>query len=100
MTWRNKDKDIIYNGERYYWTKDRELVRFIDLPKRRQVNFELAVLVDQETERMLRRNGWSLVDSLPVSRNVNAYREYIQRSPGGIYSGEGSGCSARNRVVQ
>ena len=36
-------------------------MRFIDLPKRRAVNFELAVVVDEETERTLRDNGWSLV---------------------------------------
>jgi hypothetical protein len=81
-TWRNKNKDIVYKGEKYYWTKDREFVKFIDLPKRRSVNFELAVVVDGETEGVLRRNGGNLVDSLPVSRDVNGYRAYIQRSRG------------------
>ena len=81
-TWHNKGKSIVYGGEKYYWTKDREFVRFIDLPKRRAVNFELAVVVNEETERTLRGNGWSLVDSLPISTDVNAYREYIQRSRG------------------
>ena len=81
-TWHNKGKSIVYEGEKYYWTKDREFVRFIDLPKRRAVNFELAVVVNEETERTLRGNGWSLVDSLPISTDVNAYREYIQRSRG------------------
>ena len=73
-TWHNKGKSIVYEGEKYYWTKDREFVRFINLPKRRAVNFELAVVVDEETERTLRDNGWSLVHSLPISRDVNAYR--------------------------
>jgi hypothetical protein len=81
-TWHNKGKSIVYEGEKYYWTKDREFVRFIDLPKRRAVNFELAVVVNEDTERTLRGNGWSLVDSLPISTDVNAYREYIQRSRG------------------
>jgi len=31
---------------------------------------------------MLRGNGWNLVHSLPISKDVNAYREYIQRSRG------------------
>jgi hypothetical protein len=81
-TWHNKGKSIVYKGEKFYWTKDREFMRFIDLPKRRQVPFELAVVVDEETERMLRGNGWNLVHSLPISKDVNAYREYIQRSRG------------------
>ncbi len=81
-TWHNKGKSIVYKGEKFYWTKDREFLRFIDLPKRRPVPFELAVVVDEETERMLRGNGWNLVHSLPISKDVNAYREYIQRSRG------------------
>jgi hypothetical protein len=81
-TWHNKGKSIVYQGEKYYWTKDREFLRFIDLPRRRPVPFELAVVVDEETERLLRGNGWSLVHSLPISKDVSAYREYIQRSRG------------------
>ena len=34
-TWHNKGKDVVYKGERYYWTKDREFERFLDLPQRR-----------------------------------------------------------------
>ncbi|MCU0589508.1 MAG: hypothetical protein MUF52_15315 [Syntrophobacteraceae bacterium] len=81
-TWHNKGKSIVYQGEKYYWTKDREFLRFVDLPRRRPVPFELAVVVDEETDRLLRGNGWSLVHSLPVSKDVNAYRQYIQRSRG------------------
>jgi len=81
-TWHNKGKSIVYRGEKYYWTKDREFLRFIDLPRRRPVPFELAVVVDEPTERLLRDNGWRLVHSLPVSKDVKAYREYIQQSRG------------------
>ena len=41
----------VYNGERYYWTKDREFEQFLDLPRRRPVPFELAAGVDDETAR-------------------------------------------------
>lgn len=81
-TWHNKGKSIVYKGEKYYWTKDREYMKFLDLPRRRSVPFELAVVVDEETERLLRGNGWNVVHSLPVSRDIQAYREYIQRSRG------------------
>src|SRR5262249_52164066 len=33
-TWRNTGKDVTYRGETYYWTKDREFEKFIDLPRR------------------------------------------------------------------
>ena len=34
----------------YYWTKDREFLKFIDLPERRPVPFELAVVVDENCQ--------------------------------------------------
>jgi hypothetical protein len=81
-TWHNKGKDLTFQGEVYYWTKDREFLKFIDLPERRPVPFELATVVDEPTERLLRSHHWNLVHSLPVSRDVNRYRDYIQQSRG------------------
>ncbi|NLI83474.1 MAG: hypothetical protein GX443_17610 [Deltaproteobacteria bacterium] len=81
-TWQNKGKDIQWRGETWYWTKDREFKKFIDLPRRRPVKFELALEVDEPTHRLLTDNGWQLVRSLPVSRDINLYRSYIQNSRG------------------
>jgi hypothetical protein len=81
-TWHNKGKSLTFRGETYYWTKDREFMKFLDLPKRRPVKFELALVVDEETDRLLRDNGWNLVHSLPISRDINLYRDYIQSSRG------------------
>lgn len=81
-TWRNKGKDLTFRGETYYWTKDREFAKFIQLPQLRQVGFELALEVDEETHRYLTTNGWKPVRSLPISRDVDKYREYIQKSHG------------------
>lgn len=81
-TWRNKGKDLVYRGETYYWTKDREFLRFLDLPKRRNVPFELALEVDEPTHRLLTESGWRLVHSLDVSKDIHRYRDYIQRSRG------------------
>src|SRR5687768_2030286 len=42
-TWSNKGKNVEYRGETYYWTKDREFERLLDLPRRRpRVPFEIA----------------------------------------------------------
>jgi hypothetical protein len=81
-TWHNKGKDVVYRGDRYYWTKDREFERFIDLPRRRAVPFELAVGVDDEVKKRLLDNGWRQRLSIDLSASVDRYREYIQRSRG------------------
>jgi len=81
-TWHNKGKNLTYQGEVYYWTKDREFLKFIDLPERRPVPFELAVVVDEPTEQLLRGHRWNIVHSLPISRDIDRYRRYIQQSRG------------------
>ncbi|MDR3569193.1 MAG: hypothetical protein P4L43_14280 [Syntrophobacteraceae bacterium] len=81
-TWKNKGKDLSFRGETYYWTKDREFLKIIDLPKRRRVGFELATLIDGQTRELLSQNGWRTVESMDVSRDIDRYREYIQKSRG------------------
>ncbi|MEM5786388.1 MAG: hypothetical protein AAGU11_03650 [Syntrophobacteraceae bacterium] len=81
-TWRNKGKDLTFQGETYYWTKDREFAKFIELPRLRNVGFELALEVDDQTHKYLTNNGWKPVRSLPISRDVEKYRDYILRSHG------------------
>jgi hypothetical protein len=81
-TWHNKNKDLDYQGDTYYWTKDREFLKFVDLPLRRSTRFELAVWVDEDVKQLLQRNGWSLVHSMELSRNVDSYRDYILNSRG------------------
>jgi hypothetical protein len=81
-TWHNTGKDVEYNGDRYYWTKDRSFEKFIDLPRRRNVPFELAVGVNDEVRDRLSTNGWRLRGSIDLSASVTSYRDYIQRSRG------------------
>ncbi len=81
-TWHSKGKDVEYRGERYYWTKDREFERFLDLPQRRPGPFEMAVGVDDDTRKRLEGLGWRIRDSIGVSESFSGYRSYIQRSRG------------------
>ena len=81
-TWKNKGKDLTFRGEKYYWTKDREFLKIIDLPKRRPVGFELATHIDEKTRTLLSENGWRTAEAMQVSRDVDMYREYIQKSRG------------------
>jgi hypothetical protein len=81
-TWHNKGKDIVFNGETYYWSKDREFQRFLDLPMRRESPFELAVAVDDETRRTLARNRWRITDPLKLSGDMANYRDFVLKSRG------------------
>jgi hypothetical protein len=81
-TWNNKGKDLVHRGDTYYWTKDREFLKFLDLPRRRPVPFELAAGVDDAARVLLGQNGWRLTPSIPISEDVSRYRAYIQGSRG------------------
>ena len=80
-TWSNKDKNVVFRGDTYYWTKDREFEQFLDLPRRRPaVRFELAVRVGGDVPARLAANGWSQVESVDLSTDADHYRQYIQQS--------------------
>ncbi|HWW02726.1 MAG TPA: hypothetical protein VNZ64_23705 [Candidatus Acidoferrum sp.] len=81
-TWKNKGKDLVYQGERYYWSKDREFLKIVELPLRRDVPFELAVGVSGRDRGRLERNRWRIVDSVQVSSDPARYRKFIVESRG------------------
>jgi hypothetical protein len=79
-TWHNKGKNLEWRGDTWYWTKDREFEKFLDLPNRRHCTFELATGVGKEIQQLLREHGWRQIDSIGISGDANRYREYIQNS--------------------
>jgi hypothetical protein len=79
-TWHNKGKDVTFGDDTYYWTKDREFEKYLNLPLQCLPRFELAAGVPEEVQRRLDENGWSQVHSVTVSQDINRYRAYIQRS--------------------
>jgi len=81
-TWHNKGKDIQFKGETWYWTKDREFQKFLDLPRRASPPFELACTVGDEVQSLLRSHGWRHTDSIAISRDADRYADYIQHSRG------------------
>ena len=80
-SWHN-DNEVVYQGETYYWSKDREFEKVLDLPRLRSTPFELATQVDAATTARLRAHGWRLRDALVVSRDPAAYRAYVAGSRG------------------
>jgi hypothetical protein len=83
--WRQKYQRIRFNGSVYHWSKHHEFLKFIDLPRRSQQNFELALSSsshDASDVQMLESHGWRVRDALKISYEMNDYREYIQQSRG------------------
>jgi len=71
MTWKTSSfTDVDGN-------KDREFMRFIDLPEHTAQRFELAV---NGPSGMLRAHGWSPIDAMSISRSLWDYRDFIQGS--------------------
>lgn len=81
-TWQNTGKDLTYEGKTYYWSKDREFKKFLNLPRQRSVPFELAVGVDGKVRKTIESNRWRLADPVGVSRDMHRYRDYIRNSRG------------------
>jgi hypothetical protein len=77
-TWHNDGKGVEYRGEVYHWTKDREFVRFLDLPKRRpELQFELSTDADEKARTLLESHGFSVGNGVSVSAGIESYRDYI-----------------------
>ncbi len=82
-SWRQTEKDVVWRGETYFWSKDREFERFLDLPRRSGQDFELALaLDDQATLARLRRHGWQVSNALKLTRSIDDYRAFLAGSRG------------------
>jgi hypothetical protein len=80
-SWRQTQKDIVWRGETYYWSKDREFLKVIELPRRTSATLELALAAgDEQALSTLRAAGWRVVDGLTLSRDLHGYRDFIAGS--------------------
>jgi hypothetical protein len=79
-TWHNRGKDLEYRGQTWYWTKDREFEKFLELPRKCPARFELAATVDAKVKARLQQHGWQQTDSIEISSGVDRYRGYIQQA--------------------
>jgi hypothetical protein len=78
--WRHERKDVVWQGQRWHWSKDREFRRFGSLPARSALPLELALGSIDEGERAgLEREGWQVTDSIA---DPGEYRSYIAGSAG------------------
>lgn len=82
-SWRQTEKDIAWNGVTYRWSKHRQFMEFIDLPRRTPRPLELALACrDPEPIALLRSHGWQVLDGLALSLDLHRYRDYIHAAGG------------------
>ena len=80
-SWRQTAKDIAWRGETYYWSKDREFKRFLELPRRSGRRFELALSIDDQGDlEQLRDHGWEVSDGLELTGSEDRYQSFIAGS--------------------
>jgi hypothetical protein len=79
----SQSNDIEWNGETYRWSKHAEFLKFMELPRRAALPFELTLACgDAEAVRQLADCGWRVRDALALSKDLDPYREYIRSSRG------------------
>ncbi|MDC4204743.1 MAG: hypothetical protein MPW14_16295 [Candidatus Manganitrophus sp.] len=86
--WRQRG-EIEFCGEVYYWSKDREFLKFIDLPRRIFPPVEIALGLaglDAESRSLLETKGWRLADAHAFTLDPWRYRDYLWASRGSLPS--------------
>jgi hypothetical protein len=77
-SWRQVGRDVEWRGETYFWSKDREFLKMLELPRRVAPRIELALACDDDSVlELLRDHGWSVRDALEFSLSPDPYRAYI-----------------------
>jgi hypothetical protein len=78
--WLQTGKDIVWQGDTYYWSKHYEFLRFVTLPAQAALPLELAIgRISAEEIARLQSHGWRTVPSVSIAE-PSAYRAYIQAS--------------------
>jgi hypothetical protein len=78
--WHHEGKDVVWEGQRWHWSKDREFRRFRSLPSMSALPLELALGSIEEGEKEdLRREGWNVAESIG---DPDEYWDYIVGSAG------------------
>jgi GT2 family glycosyltransferase len=81
--WRQDWREVTFEGERYTWSKHHEFLKYLELPERTGLEFELALSsAASEDREMLAARGWGVRDGLEVSMSIDRYRDYVGGSRG------------------
>ncbi|MBV8357452.1 MAG: glycosyltransferase family 1 protein [Deltaproteobacteria bacterium] len=82
-TWQNKGHDIQIAGETYYWSKHLNFRQLLEIPRRTGQPMEMATDLNSgpDYQRAI-AGGFKIVPAVPMSVNLDSYRQYIASSRG------------------
>ncbi len=82
-TWQNKGHDIQIGGETYHWSKHFNFRKVLEVPHRSGQPMELATDLNSgpDYERAV-AGGFKIRPAVPMSLNLDSYRQYISSSRG------------------
>lgn len=82
-TWQNQGNDAQIGGETYQWSKHINFKKVLEVPHRAAQQMELATNLESgpDYEQAL-AGGFVIRPAVPMSLDINTYREYISSSRG------------------
>jgi GT2 family glycosyltransferase len=81
--WRQAWREVQFLGETYTWSKHHEFLKVLDLPERVRHPLLLALSSFEPSDREeLERHGWAVSPGYEMSRDPDAYRDFIRASRG------------------
>lgn len=82
-TWTNQGKDVEINGEKYWWSKHLNFRQVLDVARLAGQPIELATDISSgpDYERAI-AGGFTIRPVIPMSLDLDGYREYISASRG------------------
>jgi hypothetical protein len=81
--WKQLGREVVFQGEVYEWSKHFEFLKFIDLPRRTDQAFELALATyEEEDKALLEAYGWGIRDASDISADLGTYGRYLGESRG------------------
>jgi hypothetical protein len=82
-TWQNKGHDVQIAGETYHWSKHLNFRELLELPRRSGQPIELATDLNSGPDYARALTGGFIIrPAVPMSLDIQAYREYISSSRG------------------
>ncbi|MHB8381590.1 MAG: glycosyltransferase [Candidatus Binataceae bacterium] len=82
-TWRNHGSDLEIGGDTYYWSKHVNFQRMLEVARRASQPIELATDLGAGPDHdAARAGGFSIAPVIPMSLDIDTYRDYISGSRG------------------
>jgi hypothetical protein len=83
MTWSDFQNELLFEGQTY-GSKAQEFEKIIDLPRRSDLPFQIAVGGNRPPYERLSQGGWNVLFGPEATQTAEMYREFIAASRGEI----------------